>query len=71
MLFIVDSTVSPSSVSDGSYKVKRICLESNIIEAFCAQCPSSSPTKVLMMFAFDYAVLLLPCDYLYMCDYVV
>jgi hypothetical protein len=26
--------------------VKRVCMESKIIDAFCAQCPSSSHVKV-------------------------
>jgi hypothetical protein len=46
MLFIVDSVSNQAAASDGSFRVKRVCMESKIIDAFRAQCPSSSHVKV-------------------------
>jgi hypothetical protein len=46
MLFIVDAVSNQTAVSDGSYRVKRVCMDSKIIEVFCSQCPVNSPFKV-------------------------
>jgi hypothetical protein len=46
MLFIVDSVSNQAAASDGSYRVKRVCMDSKIIEAFCAQCPTNIHIKV-------------------------
>ncbi|KAK2397925.1 replication protein A 70 kDa DNA-binding subunit C [Trifolium repens] len=47
MLFIVDAVSNQTAVSDGSYRVKRVCMDSKIIEVFCSQCPVNSPSKTL------------------------
>ncbi|KAK2388831.1 replication protein A 70 kDa DNA-binding subunit C [Trifolium repens] len=47
MLFVVDSASSQALASGGSYRVKRICMESKIIESFCDQCPPTSPNKAV------------------------
>jgi hypothetical protein len=46
MMFVVDVVSNQASVSDGSYRVKRVCMDSRIIEVFCSQCPVNSPSKV-------------------------
>jgi hypothetical protein len=46
MLFIVDSVSNQGAVSDGSYRVKRVCINARIIETFCNKYPVNSPDKV-------------------------
>jgi hypothetical protein len=36
MLFAVDRLLNHGAVSDGSYRVKRVCMDPMIIEAFCS-----------------------------------
>ncbi|KAK2414171.1 replication protein A 70 kDa DNA-binding subunit C [Trifolium repens] len=47
MLFVVDGVSNQTAASDGSYRVKRVCMDSRIIEAFCAQFPASSQIKAV------------------------
>ncbi|KAK2430996.1 replication factor A protein [Trifolium repens] len=47
MMFVVDVVSNQASVSDGSYRVKMVCMDSRIIEVFCSQCPVNSPSKTL------------------------
>jgi hypothetical protein len=46
MLFVVDGVSNQAAASDGSYRVKRVCMDSRIFEAFCAQFPTNSHIKV-------------------------
>ncbi|KAK2406972.1 replication factor A protein [Trifolium repens] len=47
MLFVVDTSSKQPAVSDGSYRVKRACMDPTIIRSFGAQCPFFSPSKVI------------------------
>jgi hypothetical protein len=46
MLFGVDRSLNHGAVSDGSYRVKRVCMDPMIIEAFYSQGPFFTPSKV-------------------------
>ncbi|KAK2426302.1 replication factor A protein [Trifolium repens] len=47
MLFAVEKTLQPPGTSDGSLRVKRVCMDSVIIREFCSQGPYSTPTKAV------------------------
>ncbi|PNX88039.1 hypothetical protein L195_g044139 [Trifolium pratense] len=47
MLFVVAVSGKQSSVGDGSYRVKRICLDPVIIEKFCSEGGLCTPSKVV------------------------
>jgi hypothetical protein len=46
MLFAVDVTSKVGSSLGGSYRVKRVCMDSKVIESFCAKYPLTTPAKV-------------------------
>ncbi|KAK2402090.1 replication protein A 70 kDa DNA-binding subunit [Trifolium repens] len=50
MLFAVDLSSKNSPVSGGSYRVKKICMDSKVIESFYSQCPFRSPSKAISGF---------------------
>ncbi|KAK2400155.1 replication protein A 70 kDa DNA-binding subunit E [Trifolium repens] len=47
MLFVVDTSSKQPAVSDGSYRVKRVCMDPTINRSFGAKCPFFSPSKVI------------------------
>ncbi|KAK2408366.1 replication factor A protein [Trifolium repens] len=47
MLFGVDRSLNHGAVSDGSYRVKRVCMDPMIIEAFYSQGPFFTPSKTM------------------------
>ncbi|KAK2353633.1 replication factor A protein [Trifolium repens] len=47
MLFVVDTSSKQPAVSDGSYRVKRVCMDPTINRSFGAKCPFLSPSKVI------------------------
>ncbi|PNX96435.1 replication factor-A carboxy-terminal domain protein [Trifolium pratense] len=47
MLFAVAVSGKQSSMGDGSYRVRRICMDPVIIEKFCSQGGFCTPTKVM------------------------
>ncbi|KAK2384164.1 replication protein A 70 kDa DNA-binding subunit C [Trifolium repens] len=47
MLFVVDTSSKQPAVSNGSYRVKRVCMDPAIIRSFCSQCPGFSSSKAL------------------------
>jgi hypothetical protein len=46
MLFAVDVASKVASFVGGSYRVKRVCMDSSIVRSFCAQCPLTTKGKV-------------------------
>ncbi|KAK2416824.1 hypothetical protein QL285_039183 [Trifolium repens] len=40
-----DLRIEAAAVSDGFYRVKRVCMDSKIIESFCSECPFSNTCK--------------------------
>jgi hypothetical protein len=55
ILFTVDKSGSSNNMSDGSFRVKRICVEPRIIEKLCAEGPFNTPSKVFF-FVFVYVI---------------
>ncbi|KAL6567988.1 hypothetical protein OROGR_001656 [Orobanche gracilis] len=49
MLFVVDRSLKQAAFSDGSYRVKRVCMDPIIIESFYSQCPFPTPSKQCLM----------------------
>ncbi|KAK2444013.1 replication protein A 70 kDa DNA-binding subunit C [Trifolium repens] len=45
MLFAVDVTSKVGSSLGGSYRVKRVCMDSKVIKSLCAQYPLPTPAK--------------------------
>ncbi|GAU37511.1 hypothetical protein TSUD_275630 [Trifolium subterraneum] len=45
MLLAVNKPLKECQISDGSHRVKRICLDPTIIERFCAEGPYFTPSK--------------------------
>ncbi|CAJ2676038.1 unnamed protein product [Trifolium pratense] len=45
MIFTIDKGVKQTIKSDGSFRVKRVCLDAKIIEIFVAQSPYVTPVK--------------------------
>jgi hypothetical protein len=46
MLFTVDSSSNQAAVSDGSYRVRLVCMDPKIIAAFCCDCSLADPLGV-------------------------
>jgi hypothetical protein len=46
MLFIVDNGPRQSKIVDGAFRVKRVCMDSQIIQKFIADGPFVTPVKV-------------------------
>jgi hypothetical protein len=46
MLFIIDRSLKQPVVSDGTYRIKIICMNAVIVDEFCFQDPYFTPTKV-------------------------
>jgi hypothetical protein len=46
MLFVVDRPLKQATVSDGSYRVNKVCMDPIIVEAFCSQGPFFTPSIV-------------------------
>jgi hypothetical protein len=49
MLFVVDVTSKVGSSLGGSYRVKRVCMDSKVIKSFCPQYPLPTPAKVCFL----------------------
>ncbi|MCH79355.1 replication factor A protein [Trifolium medium] len=47
MLFSIDKLVKHSGVADGSFRVKRVCMNPTIIKEFCAECGFCTPSKAM------------------------
>ncbi|MCH82030.1 replication factor A protein [Trifolium medium] len=47
MLFAIDTTLKQSVGSDGTFRVKRICMNPKIIDEFCSKGPYFSPSKTM------------------------
>jgi hypothetical protein len=58
MLFAVDLSSKGGSSFGGSFRVKRICMESKVIKSFCAECPLVVPAKVCTYVIFSVLVVL-------------
>jgi hypothetical protein len=52
MLFIIDKGFNQSKIMDGSFRVKRVCVDSQIIQRFLAEGPFITPVKVLGLLFF-------------------
>jgi hypothetical protein len=52
MLFIIDKGFNQSKIMDGSFRVKRVCGDSQIIQRFLAEGPFITPVKVLGLLFF-------------------
>jgi hypothetical protein len=50
MLFKVEKTNNASVLFDGSFRVKRVCFEPSIVEAFHVAGKGSTPLKVVVFF---------------------
>jgi hypothetical protein len=46
MLFVVDKGLNHTKIVDGTFRVKRVCFDSQIIEAFCTEGSFFTPVKV-------------------------
>jgi hypothetical protein len=46
MLFIVDKGFNHSKFVDGTFRVKRVCMDSQIIQRFLLEGPFNTPVKV-------------------------
>jgi hypothetical protein len=46
MLFAVERSLKQAAVSDGSYRIKRVCMDPIIIEALCSQGQFFTQSKV-------------------------
>jgi hypothetical protein len=47
MLLIVDKGSPAGSITDGSFRVKRVCVDPDVIEKYLAEGFDVSPAKVL------------------------
>jgi hypothetical protein len=47
MRFIVDKGSPAGSITDGSFRVKRVCVDPDVIEKYLAEGFDVSPAKVL------------------------
>ncbi|MCI11834.1 replication factor A protein, partial [Trifolium medium] len=47
MLFTIDNRLKQTVMADGSFRVKRVCLDPKIIETFCAEGPFMTPVKAM------------------------
>jgi hypothetical protein len=45
-MFIIDRSLKQPVVSDGTYRIKIICMNAVIVDEFCFQGPYFTPTKV-------------------------
>ncbi|WJX45167.1 hypothetical protein P8452_32067 [Trifolium repens] len=45
MLFVVDKGLNHTKIVDGTFRVKRVCFDSQIIEAFCTEGSFFTPVK--------------------------
>jgi hypothetical protein len=68
MLFVVDTSSKQPAVSDGSYRVKRVCMDPTINRSFGAKCPFFSPSKVWVvciigLFSIYFLRIVLCCTY--------
>ncbi|MCH94099.1 replication factor A protein, partial [Trifolium medium] len=45
MLFIIEKGMKQIKIFDGTFRVKRVCFDSKIIETFCAEGPFVTPLK--------------------------
>jgi hypothetical protein len=50
LLFKVEKTSVASVLFDGSYRVKRVCYDPNIIESFLLNAKESTPLKVCVFY---------------------
>jgi hypothetical protein len=46
MLFVIDKGLKHTKIVDGTFRVKRVCFDSKIIETFCSQGSFYTPVKV-------------------------
>jgi hypothetical protein len=60
MLFAVDLTSKVGSSLGGSYRVKRVCMDSKVIKSFCTEYHLSAPAKVCI--CYDNSFFVVCCD---------
>jgi hypothetical protein len=49
MLLVIDKGLKQSNIVDGTFRVKRVCFDSQIIKTFCADGSFFTPIKVLIV----------------------
>jgi hypothetical protein len=50
MLFAIDLSSKGGSSIGGSFRVKRVCMDSKVIKSFCAEYPLFAPPKVCICY---------------------
>jgi hypothetical protein len=50
MLFIIDNGMNQSKIIDGTFRVKRVCSDSQIIKKFLLEGPFITPVKVIYFY---------------------
>jgi hypothetical protein len=46
MLFVIDKGLKHTKIVDGTFRVKRVCFDSQIVKTFCADGSFFTPVKV-------------------------